>query len=110
MEQEQSLQHNLAELERKIEQLEAAITTIQARNEKVEADKAWEMSSSRVFVICLVTYGLAALVLYGIGVSNYLLSALIPTLGFLLSTLTLPQVKKLWLLKRGSSPFRGWMF
>jgi hypothetical protein len=75
------------------------LKTIQERNNRVEADKAWETSTFRKLLIAAITYVIAAIVMYAIGVSNFYLSALIPTLGFLLSTLTIPSVKRWWIRK-----------
>ncbi len=67
------------------------------RNKRVELDKAWETSKTRRFVIAVITYSVAALFMYRIGVDNYLLNAYIPTGGYLLSTLSLPQIKRHWI-------------
>lgn len=82
-----------------IEQLKKEIDLIKERNNRVEADKAWETSNMRAGAIMLMTYVITAVVFYFIGVKNYLLNALIPTVGFYLSTLSLPFIKKWWILK-----------
>lgn len=82
-----------------IQNLEKEIEKIKERNVRVEADKAWETSSFRIFSIALVTYIIAALVLYLIGTDNFLRNALVPTVGYLLSTQSLPMVKKRWIEK-----------
>jgi len=79
-----------------LEELKSEIDLIKERNERVEADKAWETSNFRVFSIVAMTYIITALVFYIIGVKNFLLNALIPTLGFYLSTQSLPFIKKWW--------------
>lgn len=76
--------------------VEQELQEIKERNLRVEADKAWETSISRKILLAVVTYSVASAVFWVIGVSNFYLSAVIPTLGFLLSTLTLPFVKKWW--------------
>lgn len=80
--------------------LEERIQKIEERNRGVEADKAWETSWARRFLLALMTYIIASAFLYYIAVPNPLLSALVPTGGFLLSTLTVPFFKKLWLKSR----------
>ncbi|MGA2417753.1 MAG: hypothetical protein ABSF55_00720 [Candidatus Staskawiczbacteria bacterium] len=75
------------------------IELIKERNKRVEADKAWETSGTRVFSIVAMTYIITSIVFYFIGVKNYLLSALIPTVGFYLSTQSLPFIKKWWIKK-----------
>lgn len=73
-----------------------SIENIVQRNHKVEMDKAWETSKSRRGIIALMTYIVAAVFLKHIGVEGHLLSALVPTGGYLFSTLSLPVVKKMW--------------
>ena len=80
-----------------IERLEKEIGALKERNRRVEAEKAWETSSFRTSSIAAVTYVVAATVLYSIGVANFLLAALVPTAGYLLSTLSLPAVRTWWM-------------
>jgi hypothetical protein len=70
---------------------------IKQRNARVEADKAWETSWTRRSLITAGTYIIVSLYLLVLGVENYWLHALVPTGGFLLSTLSLPIVKNMWL-------------
>ena len=69
------------------------------RNARVEADKAWETSWTRRGVIALITYIIAASFMAHIGVVNPWLNALVPTGGYVLSTLSLSFVKRWWLKK-----------
>ncbi len=82
--------------EERILALENEIKSIKERNLKVEADKAWETSLARIAMICIITYFIAVWVMAVIGVTNYWLSALIPTIGFYLSVQSLPVVKRWW--------------
>ena len=82
-----------------IEELKQEIDLIKERNKRVEADKAWETSGARIFFIVAVTYVITSVVFYFIGVKNFMLNALIPTIGFYLSTQSLPFVKKAWINK-----------
>ncbi len=66
------------------------------RNRRVEMDKAWELSWTRRIFIAAVTYIFAALWLFAIGDTKPFLKALIPTAGYLLSTITLPPLKRWW--------------
>lgn len=79
-----------------IEELEQRITRIEERNKRVELGKAWETSFTRKFFIALFTYLAIAIYMYAIGINNPWLNAIIPTVGFLLSTLTLSFVKGFW--------------
>ena len=80
-------------------EIEKEIELIKERNKKVEADKAWETSNFRVILLSVITYIITAIVFYFIGVRNYLLNALIPAVGFFLSTQSLPFIKKYWIEK-----------
>ena len=73
------------------------IKSIEERNKRVEIDKAWETSFTRKFIIAVITYFIVVLFLYLISVNRPWLNALVPTGGYILSTLTLPFVKKWWL-------------
>lgn len=86
-------------MEDKIQKIEREIETIKERNLRVEADKAWETSSFRIFSITIITYIIASLILYFIGAENFLLNALAPTAGFFLSIQSLPAIKKWWIKK-----------
>ena len=65
----------------RIQRIEREIQELKERNKRVEAEKAWETSYFRIFSIALITYIVATVVLYTIGVANVLLAALVPTLG-----------------------------
>lgn len=76
-----------------------SIILIQERNARVEADKAWETSKTRRGLIAVLTYIIACSYMYAIGIQYIYLNALIPTGGFLISTLSLNLAKTYWLKK-----------
>ena len=84
----------------RVNSLEQELESIRKRNERVEADKAWEVSAFRVCLITAMTYVVTGLVFFAIGIENFLLSALIPTIGYFLSTQTLPFVREWWLSRQ----------
>ena len=66
------------------------------RNKTVARNKAWETSYSRKALLILFTYLAIALYLkYIVGINPWI-NAVVPAIGFLLSTLNLPFFKKLW--------------
>lgn len=73
------------------------IEQIKERNKRVEADKAWETSKTRRILIALMTYVVVVIFLWTIDAPNPRLNAIVPTGGFILSTLTLSFFKKFWL-------------
>lgn len=81
------------------EKLEKEIQALKERNFRVEADKAWEVSGTRVLSIIFVTYVIAGIFLYMIGVQKFFLHALVPVAGYYLSTQSLPSIKKWWIGK-----------
>jgi len=68
--------------------LEARVKKIEERNRKVEIDKAWETSWIRKILLFLFTYLAIGIYLWVIKIINPWLNAVVPAVGFLLSTLT----------------------
>lgn len=73
------------------------IEQIQARNKRVEADKAWETSLTRRTLIAVMTYVVASTWLIVIENDAPFLNALVPFGGYIFSTLSLPIVKRRWI-------------
>lgn len=86
-------------MEDKIAQLENEINALKKRNQRVENDKAWEISGLRIGTICMITYLTTGTVLFLIGVKDFYLGAIVPVAGFFLSTLSVPALKKWWIEK-----------
>ena len=79
------------------ENLEQEIEKIKKRNKRVEMDKAWETSFVRKICICILTY--IVVIIYSAIIrknGSIFLSSLVPVIGFLLSTLSLRFVRKIW--------------
>ncbi|HIG95954.1 TPA: hypothetical protein HA249_03640 [Candidatus Woesearchaeota archaeon] len=76
--------------------LEKRIRTIEERNKRVELDKAWEISWARKIVIAVLTYLTIVLFFFVAGLPDPFPNAVVPTTGFVLSTLSLPLFKRLW--------------
>lgn len=75
------------------------VEALKLRNIKVEADKAWEISWTRRFIIAIVTYIVVAAWLAMLGVPHHLLHALVPLVGYLLGMAALPTLKTYWIEK-----------
>ncbi|OGL93975.1 hypothetical protein A2239_04685 [Candidatus Uhrbacteria bacterium RIFOXYA2_FULL_40_9] len=80
-----------------LEQIEQDVQELKNRNKRVEAEKAWETSLFRILSISLITYLIAILVIKGIGMEKPFTGALIPTVGYFLSTQSLPILKRWWM-------------
>ncbi|MGH1403565.1 MAG: hypothetical protein ACRBDL_04925 [Alphaproteobacteria bacterium] len=74
-------------------------TDIHERNKRVEADKAWETSSTRRIIIAIVTYVVVGFYLDLLKVDYAWLHALVPAMAYMLSTLSLTFVKRIWIKK-----------
>jgi hypothetical protein len=83
----------------KIMDIEQEINALKERNKRVETDKAWERSKVRIFSVAIITYIIAAGVMRVIGIESFWLNALIPSVGYILSTQSLPIIKKRWVNK-----------
>ena len=80
-----------------LEQLEKEVKKINERNRKVEVDKAWETSYVRRSLLTIFTYLAIGIYLSTINIPDPWLNAIVPAVGFMLSTLTLPFFKNLWI-------------
>lgn len=78
-------------------ELEKQLNEIKKRNQREELDKKWETSYTRRIFIMLITY--FVVVIYSIMIqkmNSIWLSSLVPVIGFLLSTLSLKMIRKIW--------------
>lgn len=80
-----------------MDNLEERLYQIEERNRKVELDKAWEVSWTRRSLVALFTYLAIGLYLRAIQIDRPWINAIVPTLGFMISTLTLPFFKRWWM-------------
>lgn len=77
--------------------IEQEILEIKARNTRVELDKAWETSYSRKVLIAVLTYFVIVLFFHFSWLWNPFVNAIVPTIWFLLSTLSIWYFKELWI-------------
>ena len=77
--------------------VEKRLNAIEQRNKKVELDRAWETSLSRKIIIAVLTYITIVLFFFVAQLPKPFINSIIPTAGFVLSTLSLPFFKKLWI-------------
>lgn len=76
---------------------EERLAAIEQRNQRVQADKAWETSWVRRGLIAAVTYLCGIILLSLLGHDGAWRHASVPVMGYLLSTLSLPPVKRIWM-------------
>ena len=80
-----------------IPELEKRLALVENRNLRVTADKTWETSLTRRFSIAGLTYLVVSTYLIVIGNEKPYVNALVPVMGYVLSTLALAQVKASWI-------------
>jgi hypothetical protein len=79
--------------------LEQRVRALEERNARVETDKAWETSWTRMVSIAIFTYLTIGIFLGLIEVSRPWLNAIVPMLGFVISTFSMPVLKRWWINK-----------
>ncbi|MCL2473413.1 MAG: hypothetical protein FWF23_00685 [Alphaproteobacteria bacterium] len=84
--------------------IEQEIKNIQFRNKRVELDKTWETSWTRKISIAIITYVFIVVVMLVLNMPSPFLNAIIPTCGFVLSTLGLNFIKKVWIKLNNKKP------
>lgn len=87
-------------MDNEIQQLKKDIAHIKERNARVEMDKAWEVSMARKVLVAVLTYAVVVLFFFFAGLPKPLINAIVPTVGFLLSTLSINIFKKMWLQRK----------
>ena len=80
-----------------IEELKKELDEIKTRNKRVEADKAWETSWTRKLLILILTYIVIVIFFLVAKLPDPFANAVVPSVAFVLSTLTVPLFKKWWL-------------
>lgn len=80
--------------------LEERVKNIEERNRRVEIDKAWEISYTRRLLLIVFTYLAIGFYLQAINVTNPWMNAIVPSVAFMLSTLTLPFFKRIWVNRK----------
>jgi hypothetical protein len=74
--------------------LEERVAQLEARNRRVEADKAWETSWTRRIAIMLLIYLIVVFYLHFVVHIDPWINAFVPVIGYSLSTLTISELKR----------------
>ncbi len=77
--------------------IEKRVENIESRNKRVELDKAWETSLTRKVILAILTYFVIVLFFFFAGLPKPFINSIVPATGFVLSTLSLPYFKKIWM-------------
>lgn len=76
--------------------LEERVEKLEARNRRVEADKAWETSWMRRIAIMVLIYITIVFYLHFVIHINPWINGLVPVIGYFVSTLTISRLKNNW--------------
>ena len=76
------------------------IESIKERNRRVELDKSWETSWTRKIIIAVLTYIVIVIFFYFAELPKPFINSIVPSLAFIVSTLSLSFFKKIWMSKR----------
>jgi len=80
--------------------LKEELNRIKERNKRVELDKAWETSLTRKLIVAILTYFVIVIFFYFAGLPKPFVNSIVPALAFVLSTLSLPFFKRIWIGNR----------
>ena len=79
-----------------MKEIRKRLDAIEQRNKKVELDKAWETSWARRIIISILTYLTIVIFFFVAQLPKPFINSIVPAAAFVLSTLSLPFFKKLW--------------
>lgn len=82
------------------QKLEKEIEKIKERNIRVEKDKTWETSWTRKIAVAVSTYVIVLLFFLMTNAQRPFVSALVPAIGFLLSTASIDILKNWWIKRQ----------
>lgn len=89
--------NEIQELKHRVGQIEKEIFKINQRNQRVELEKAWETSWARKMIVAVLTYLVVVCFFFFAQLSDPFLNSVVPAAAFIVSNLSLPIFKKLWL-------------
>lgn len=80
-----------------LEKIAQEIDQLKDRNKRVDVNKAWETSKTRKVLILALTYVIVVIFFFVAQLPNPFINAIVPSLGFFLSTLSVSVVKDWWI-------------
>ena len=88
----------MTNIDDRIKIIETELEAIKTRNRRVENDKAWETSFFRLAILSLATFIFSLVFLYFVRTEEFLLGALSSTAGLVISSQSLPFIKRWWII------------
>lgn len=86
----------MADLAAAVAELQQAVAELKQRNERKDFEKRWEVGPARTLLIIALTYGCLFCYMWLVNMEAALLSAVVPTVGYALSTLAFPGARDRW--------------
>jgi hypothetical protein len=80
--------------------LEERVAKLESRNQRVEADKGWEISWTRRIAIMALTYATVVFYLQFVVHIDPWVNALVPVIAYFISTLTIRFFKQQWIARK----------
>lgn len=87
---------NLKSLDERVSHLEETVERIRLSGKYSNLQKNWENSRIRVITVAVSMYVLTLTFMLILQVQNPIVSALLPTVGYMLSTNSIPLVRRIW--------------
>jgi len=87
-------------MDQNLQDIQREIDLIKERNARVEMDKSWETSWIRKVLVAVITYLLIVIFMFAAKLEKPFISAIIPTIAYLISMSTLPYFKNLWIKRQ----------
>lgn len=96
-----TLQASLMTVPERLDFLQKQVDALKRRNFEKDRGKEFESSYTRVIFLMIITYcTLCAYMAFVLKTGNPFLDAIVPTVGFNISTWSLPYIKELWIQGR----------
>ncbi len=80
-----------------LDYLKKEVEKINERNKRVELDKAWELSWTRKIIVAILTYVVVVCFFIFAHLTDPFINSIVPSLAFIISTLSMPVFKKIWM-------------
>lgn len=90
------MEESINEIQAQLRGFSNQIQEIKDRNSRVEINKRWETSKTRFLSLTLIMYITMVLLFYVINSMKPFQDALIPTIGYMLSTFSLNLIRSAW--------------
>ncbi len=95
--QNESKEVTIQSLDQRLSNIEEMTQKLVLIDKYYQLQTAWEKSAMRTILIAITTYILSAIFLYILNFQYFYINAVLPTVGFMLTTLSIPFIKRIWI-------------